>query len=239
VPHCHLPACSFCELPEIAVLIKPNAKSVPAKIWEMATAPAQGGKPAGPLHGVPLRPSPGQKWPKVNLEAGKAVDRAGKAARNGHNTHGPRTQPLPSIVRAFNSGPWESHKASVDCRKIKPVDHLNSIAALASILCHPATNTTPKAHCTKPFRGKQFDLGNPRPCSYCHFQPPSGEWCGVDQLVGSRGYLLNNSLSACWDCNRSKNDSTIPVFKEQADNLASNLTALDKFAQEVRAASAT
>ena len=46
---------------------------------------------------------------------------------------------------------------------------------------------------------------------------------GIDRLDNSKSYVVDNIISACWDCNRAKREQTIEQFLLQIDGLISRL----------------
>jgi hypothetical protein len=47
-------------------------------------------------------------------------------------------------------------------------------------------------------------------CAYCHRSPST--WFGVDRVVPSLGYVINNVVSCCWDCNNDKSGDNIDIM---------------------------
>lgn len=68
---------------------------------------------------------------------------------------------------------------------------------------------------------KELTSGN---CYYCNVEPKriskskSGlsdyKYNGIDKKTPSKGYVYNNSVSCCWECNKFKSDYTLNEFYE-------------------------
>lgn len=68
-------------------------------------------------------------------------------------------------------------------------------------------------------------------CFYCGAAPRHGSGCakrlfhdavpanGIDRVDSNRGYIFNNCVSCCFDCNRSKGNRTVEEFVSWAKRL--------------------
>jgi len=62
-------------------------------------------------------------------------------------------------------------------------------------------------------KGVPFELSNEEwntlvkgECKYCHRSPTT--WFGIDRVIPEDGYVIENVVSCCWDCNVDKFDNT-------------------------------
>ena len=54
---------------------------------------------------------------------------------------------------------------------------------------------------------EDFDVLIKGECGYCHRSPTT--WFGIDRVIPSLGYVLDNVVSCCWDCNNDKSDDDV------------------------------
>jgi len=62
-----------------------------------------------------------------------------------------------------------------------------------------------------------------RDCVYCKRNLPDGKWNGVDQIVPSGGYTIENTATCCDDCNVDKFDYSAEATKFRNDKIASRM----------------
>ena len=55
-------------------------------------------------------------------------------------------------------------------------------------------------------------------CKYCHRSPST--WFGVDRVIPSKGYILENVVSCCWDCNNDKHIVDVDMMIERNERIA-------------------
>lgn len=60
-------------------------------------------------------------------------------------------------------------------------------------------------------------------CKYCSRSKPDQRWFGVDQVIPSRGYTPENTVSCCHDCNVDKNEYSIEDTRMRNENIAERL----------------
>lgn len=58
-------------------------------------------------------------------------------------------------------------------------------------------------------------------CAYCKRSPTT--WFGVDRVVPSKGYVLDNVASCCYDCNLDKFEYDIEMMKERNERIAQRI----------------
>jgi hypothetical protein len=56
---------------------------------------------------------------------------------------------------------------------------------------------------------KEWNILVTNDCVYCKRQLPKEKWNGVDKIIPSEGYILENVVSCCHDCNNDKGVSSI------------------------------
>lgn len=69
----------------------------------------------------------------------------------------------------------------------------------------------------------QWDLLIVGDCVYCQRSKPDKKWFGIDRIIPSKGYTIDNTVSCCHDCNNDKLDLTIDVMKKRNLNIARRL----------------
>lgn len=62
-----------------------------------------------------------------------------------------------------------------------------------------------------------------RDCSYCGRIRPEGKWNGVDKIVPGNGYILENTVSCCDDCNNDKGVCSVYDTKNRNEKIANRL----------------
>ena len=60
-------------------------------------------------------------------------------------------------------------------------------------------------------------------CKYCRRTPD--KWFGIDRVIPSLGYVLDNVVTCCWDCNVDKLDGDVASMIARNDRIASRVTA--------------
>jgi hypothetical protein len=49
------------------------------------------------------------------------------------------------------------------------------------------------------------------PCEYCGY---TADWCGIDRVRNSKGYIVSNCVPCCRWCNWGKNERTVAEFDD-------------------------
>lgn len=65
---------------------------------------------------------------------------------------------------------------------------------------------------------KQFEDLIVGECAYCHRNPTT--WFGIDRVVPSLGYVNDNVVSCCWDCNNDKHKYNVETAIERNERIA-------------------
>jgi len=60
-------------------------------------------------------------------------------------------------------------------------------------------------------------------CEYCKRSPTT--WFGVDRVIPSLGYVLDNVVSCCWDCNNDKFEDDVVTMKARNERIADRVDA--------------
>ena len=60
-------------------------------------------------------------------------------------------------------------------------------------------------------------------CVYCKRALPRGKWFGVDRIIPTVGYTLENTVSCCSDCNNDKGDLTVTDMERRNNQIATRL----------------
>ena len=60
---------------------------------------------------------------------------------------------------------------------------------------------------------QQFDKIVKKDCHYCKTTVVDKPM-GIDRVDNKKGYILSNSVSCCWTCNRAKSDMSYKDFME-------------------------
>ena len=60
-------------------------------------------------------------------------------------------------------------------------------------------------------------------CAYCHRSPTT--WFGVDRIDPSKGYVLGNVASCCFDCNLDKLDDDVETMRARNERIAQRMDA--------------
>jgi len=78
-------------------------------------------------------------------------------------------------------------------------------------------------------------------CEYCIRSLPTKKYNGVDRVIPSDGYTIDNTVSCCDDCNRDKGMLSVESMKIRNDKIAERIisdkiviTNCDKVLQYVR-----
>lgn len=59
---------------------------------------------------------------------------------------------------------------------------------------------------------EQFDTITKQPCEYCGGFSPNKDFCGIDRVDDTKGYVLGNCVPCCSICNFMKRDLTQEDF---------------------------
>lgn len=70
---------------------------------------------------------------------------------------------------------------------------------------------------------QSFDVLIKGDCAYCKRSPVT--WVGIDRVVPSIGYTIDNSVSCCWDCNRDKHEEDVETMIKRNERIASRVDA--------------
>ena len=68
-----------------------------------------------------------------------------------------------------------------------------------------------------------FDMLTKRDCAYCGRSPTT--WFGIDRTVPSEGYVIDNVVTCCFDCNLDKLDDAVKTMIERNERIASRVDA--------------
>ena len=60
-------------------------------------------------------------------------------------------------------------------------------------------------------------------CAYCHRSPTT--WFGIDRIVPSNGYVLDNVVTCCCDCNTDKYEDDVDTMMERNERIATRVTS--------------
>ena len=60
-------------------------------------------------------------------------------------------------------------------------------------------------------------------CGYCKRSPTT--WFGIDRKVPSLGYVLENVVSCCYDCNLDKSEDDVETMKERNRRIAARVSS--------------
>jgi 5-methylcytosine-specific restriction endonuclease McrA len=60
-------------------------------------------------------------------------------------------------------------------------------------------------------------------CYYCRRSPTT--WFGVDRVIPSLGYVPDNVVSCCYDCNLDKSDSNVDIMKSRNERIVERVDA--------------
>ena len=60
-------------------------------------------------------------------------------------------------------------------------------------------------------------------CAYCHRSPAT--WFGVDRIDPLNGYVSDNAVSCCWDCNNDKAEDDVDTMRERNERIAQRMDA--------------
>ena len=66
-----------------------------------------------------------------------------------------------------------------------------------------------------------FDMLTKGDCAYCRRSPTT--WFGIDRVVPSEGYVLDNVVSCCCDCNIDKLDDDVKTMIERNERIATRI----------------
>ncbi len=77
-------------------------------------------------------------------------------------------------------------------------------------------------------KGVSFELSNDffeilikGNCEYCNRSPIT--WFGIDRVIPSRGYVNENIVSCCWDCNLDKREDDIETMMKRNGRIADRM----------------
>ncbi len=63
-------------------------------------------------------------------------------------------------------------------------------------------------------------IGN---CKYCKRSPTT--WFGIDRVIPSQGYVLENVVTCCWDCNVDKLDDGVNIMISRNERISGRVEA--------------
>lgn len=72
---------------------------------------------------------------------------------------------------------------------------------------------------------KDWDILTSGICQYCKRSPTT--WFGIDRVIPSLGYVLDNSVSCCLDCNIDKLEDTVEKMSARNERIADRVDAGD------------
>jgi len=67
-------------------------------------------------------------------------------------------------------------------------------------------------------------------CAYCHRSPTT--WFGIDRVVPSLGYVIDNVVSCCFDCNVDKLEDDVESMRARNERIAARVDAGELFIQD-------
>ena len=70
-----------------------------------------------------------------------------------------------------------------------------------------------------------FDELIVRDCKYCQRSPIT--WFGIDRVVPSEGYVINNVEPCCWDCNHDKLEDNVDTMFARNERIANRVDTLE------------
>lgn len=62
-------------------------------------------------------------------------------------------------------------------------------------------------------------------CEYCHRKPTT--YFGIDRVIPSLGYVINNVVTCCWDCNNDKNRYDVETTTARNERIAKRVDSRD------------
>jgi hypothetical protein len=68
---------------------------------------------------------------------------------------------------------------------------------------------------------KDFDVLIKGDCKYCHRSPTT--WFGIDRVVPSIGYVIDNVAPCCFDCNLDKLESDVESMRARNERIANRV----------------
>jgi len=60
-------------------------------------------------------------------------------------------------------------------------------------------------------------------CKYCHRKPTT--WFGIDRIIPSKGYVSDNVVTCCFDCNVDKHEDDVEMMMNRNEQIAKRLDA--------------
>ena len=70
---------------------------------------------------------------------------------------------------------------------------------------------------------EEWDVLIMKDCVYCQRPRETNKWNGVDRIIPDDGYITNNVVSCCHDCNVDKLDLSIDDMKNRNEKIANRL----------------
>ena len=67
---------------------------------------------------------------------------------------------------------------------------------------------------------EQFASITSKPCSYCGGFVEGKDFCGIDRIDSTLGYLIENCVSCCYRCNLMKRDYSRNTFLQHINRIA-------------------
>jgi len=68
---------------------------------------------------------------------------------------------------------------------------------------------------------EKFEKMNLDDCEYCQRSPTT--WFGIDRIVPEKGYVDDNIVTCCWDCNNDKHEHDIVTTKARNERIAKRM----------------
>lgn len=75
-----------------------------------------------------------------------------------------------------------------------------------------------------------FDVLITGDCKYCHRSPTT--WFGIDRVIPARGYVNDNVVTCCYDCNMDKYDGNVDTMTERNIRIADRVDSGDLIIKE-------
>ncbi len=73
----------------------------------------------------------------------------------------------------------------------------------------------------------EWDMLTLGECAYCRRRRPENKWNGVDRVIPTKGYTLENTVTCCYDCNIDKWFISIEETKQRNEKIANRMKSGD------------
>ena len=83
---------------------------------------------------------------------------------------------------------------------------------------------------------EDFDILVTKDCEYCKRSPTT--WFGIDRVIPTKGYVFENTVSCCWDCNTDKLIDDVDTMMARNERIAVRIDTcnivIDEFDKAIR-----